>query len=72
MTYTIYEIVAKGLLLNRKGVPYKSFRHVVLWARNNGLTRVPDGKRDTYAVPEKVVKDHNERIKKLLVLTDKL
>jgi len=69
-TYSIYEIIQQGLLLNRTGKPYKSHNQVREWVKKHGV--VKNGERPTFDVPISLIKEHNNRVRQFLELSDLL
>ena len=63
-TYSIYHIVQKGLLLNRKCKPIKSYNHAKGIVDSWGYKPV----NGAYRVRQADIDDHNERMRKVMEL----
>mgnify|MGYP001603298113 CR=1 FL=1 len=63
-TYTLYQMLKKGLLLNRKCKPIVSFIHLRGIVDSWGYTKV-DGE---YHIRKVDIDDHNERMRKVVEL----
>lgn len=64
--YSIYQVIDLKLLLNKKGVPYRSHNQIKKWAKRHGLDN--SGERQAYLIPEELINEHNAKIKQFMTL----